>query len=789
MVVKIDVRAVQTELRAISNAMSEITRLMGPQIWQGGSAASFTSDLQGHNRSLNRLMFEVMRTVARVNQTPSTYETPDIPRPTPAGGSPGVASVSPNGLERLETALTRAADRLPHSAKMIRGLLALAYPDIPGTVACDHAANWCRDQSSRTRTRIMYALAENQANPLLAGPALSPIPDLERFGRKEMTELGRLQATALTKTLNNPTAFTPELISEMARTLRTNTKDDGYLTAFFNNVPPGSVGKLAYRLHQQHGGTGLTPDDKKIIGDFGTALATLSRKKDGHTAVTRALGPAGADMPGQALLVKLSAPNVKWSSAVLVDLAKAALRWRQKYPSYTITQKVVIDRSQLKVTANQPDHPWWQDWGLASPSNGSSLREYDPTLSVLGRISLQRDQAAARNLASTELEGAFTIKDAEKADPLTWLSRGNGGTYASMLIAPDWPDGGKAAGSVIQLATTPEKGHEEEAAMNAAEIMKTVAWWNDKGRDRVDKLLKKDTPPDWLPWFDILPRTDQAPPGTDHSKHYAAELGPGMRTALLNMTRMHLPTLGTGDLAVSGTGLPSTDHVTGRTYVNVGGQEIQSFLRTLAADDRAWAQLAIDAQTYRQRLFAWALRHHAMGEAADRSGYLEGNLIAAYVNERSSTETLTQKQFEDAQKHLGLLRDLLGSGIGATPAGQVPGLTDTYGIGSNMALEKVKYKDFEKNLEKINATNATYGNQLYIDLARGYALANNGHTGKQEIDALLRQKTLTEAQQATVIQWTMEHTFRPGTPHQEALTGMGIIRQVENGVNQNRPSK
>ncbi|QXJ22738.1 hypothetical protein AGRA3207_003792 [Actinomadura graeca] len=789
MVATIDMRAVQTELRAISSVMSEVTRLMGPQIWQGGSAASFTSDLQDHNRSLNRLMFEVVRTVARVNQSPSTYQTPDIPRVTPAAGRPGVASVSAKGLERLETALTRAADRLPQAARMVRGLLAPAYPDIPSTAPCDRAAAWCRDQSSRTRTRLMYALAENQADPLLAGSSLSPVPDLERFGRKEMAELGRLQGVALTKALDAPNTYTPELISEMARTLRANTKDDGYLTAFFANVPAGSVGKLAYRLHQSHGGSGLTPDDKKIVGDFGTALAALSRRKDGSAPVAHALGPAGADMPGQALLVKLSAPNVRWSSAVLVDLAKAALRWRQKHPSYAITESsgALSGESHTSVT-NQPDGRWWDPWGLNKPfgrdPDTKTLREYDPALTILGRISQQQDLTAARTLAATGLESAFTIKDAEKAEPLTWLTRGNGGTYAALLITPDWPDGGTAAGSVIALATTPDKGHEEEAAQNAAEIMKTVAWWNDKGREKVDKLLKKDSPPDWLPWFDILPRTDQAPPGTSSSKHYTAELAPGLRTGLLRMIHLYIPAIGDSNATSGGTDLPSKDPATGRVYVNIAGSDMEGFLRTFAMDDKSWAQIAHDTQLYRQQILAWGMTHGKFDDAIARAGYAEGLLIAAYGKERIANEKLTAQQYQDAQKHLTLLRDASGAILGATPAANIPGVTDAYSMGTGLALEKMTYKAFDKKVKEIQDQHAQYSDQLMLDLARALALTKSGHTGVPEVDALLKKPNLTASEEQAIRQWAMNFEF-PVEPHGESMTGRAIVQRMEDPTDHN----
>ncbi|MFD0684187.1 hypothetical protein [Actinomadura fibrosa] len=790
MVLKINARAVTAELRVISTAMSEVTRLMGPQIWQGGSAASFTTDLQGHGRALNRMILDVERTVAYFNQTPSTYDVPEIPRATPAAGRPGIASVSPNGLERLETALTRAADRLPSSGKMIRGLLDLAYPDIPSTTACDRTAYWCHTEATRMRNRIMYALAENQANPtLLVRSPLTQVPDLERFGRKQMTELGRLQATALNNTLKSPSSFTPQFLTEMGRTLAANTKDDGYLTTFFGNVTPGSIGKLAYRLHQQHGGNALTPEDKKLLGEVGTALATLSRKKTGTAATTNALGPIGDDMPGQALLVKLSSPKVKWSSAVLTDMAKAALRWRQQYPSYAITEKMLVDKSSVTITVNQPDHPWWWDWGLEPPENVQDLKTfstYDPALSVLGRISQQKDLTAARTLASTELEGAFTIKDAEKAKPLTWLTRGNGGTYASLLIAPDWPDGGTAAGRVIQLATTPEKGHEEQAAANAAEIMKTVAWWNDKGREAVNKLLTKDSPPDWLPWFDVIPRTDQAPEGTQHSKHYALELGSGLRTGLLDMTRTYLPAVAIAGLNDGGSkGAPDIDHATGATYIDIGGRDMQLFLRSLAMDDKAWTQLGLAAQAYRQQILAWGIKHDQLDDAITRAGRLEGNLISAYGQERTLHEELTLAQFEEAKKQFTMLRDVGSTILGSTPVGAVPGATDVYNKGTDLELDKIKYSDFQKRMDEIDGKYANYADQLYVDLALAIQLVKGTHTGDPELD-----KALTYSKKHGYENGDLKvamRNFEFSKIDVKGGTGLSVVNHVELTADLNRP--
>jgi hypothetical protein len=67
---KVDMRAVQAELGRIAALMTEITRQMSPQTWQGGSAANFTIDLQGHNRSLTQMMTRVLEAAAASGQAP-----------------------------------------------------------------------------------------------------------------------------------------------------------------------------------------------------------------------------------------------------------------------------------------------------------------------------------------------------------------------------------------------------------------------------------------------------------------------------------------------------------------------------------------------------------------------------------------------------------------------------------------------------------------------------------------------------------------------------------------------
>ncbi|MFC6933094.1 hypothetical protein ACFQHO_23965 [Actinomadura yumaensis] len=640
------------------------------------------------------------------------------------------------------------------------------------------------------RTRIRYAHAENQADPtlLVSGGGLSKVPDVERFGSKELADLGTLQGKAFARNLKDPNAATPQLLKEIAATLRENAKNRTYTNNFFTSVPAGSIGKLAYTLHQRSGKP-LSADDKRLLGDIGTALAALSRQKNTRHTINQALGPIGSDLPGQALLVGLSAPNVKWSSSVLVDMAKAALRWRQKYPSYGITE-TIPGKAGDKQTAvlNERSGRWWEAWGLGGSIHSGDpkqLSEYDPALNVLGRIALQKDTTAARTLAATELEKAFTIKDAEKAKPLTWLTRGIGGTYASLLVAPDWPDSGTAAGAVIKLATTPGQGHENEAATNAAAIMQSVAWWNDKGRPLVNTFLTRNNARDP---FGILPRQSGRPGWMTHTRQYDAELGTGLTSGLLQTARMYIPVFGLASIVTGGTGSVRTDAATGHRYVSLGGSEIQNFLRTFANDKKAWALLAYDAQRYRVQLYAHGFRTGLIEDATTRAGYLEGSLIRAYLKELTEREKITQKEYDDAKTKLGILRDLVGSTISATPAGEAPLLSETYGVGTGIALENVKYKEFDKQMEAINEKNSDYGNQLYVDLVRGYAANHGGHTGNREIDAIIRKSQLTEADRNAVQNWATEKPFAISSEKEgRSMTGLSLIDRTVTSVNNNAP--
>jgi hypothetical protein len=473
------------------------------------------------------------------------------------------------------------------------------------------------------------------------------------------------------------------------------------------------------------------------------------------------------------MLVKFSAPDVKWGSQMLAELGKASLRWRQTHPSYEIDESSGILAGEPRSTLlNQPHREWWKDWGIDG-DDLKKMREYDPALGVLGRIKDQNDTAAARALAGANLNEGLLIKDPEKAPALSFLTRSNGDTYASLLVSPDWLDRGAAAGAVIRLATTPEKGHEEEVAQIAAETMKSVAWWNETGRTKVDRLLRGTGVPDWF---------------TD-SKQYKAEYGDNLRDGLLQMIRMHIPSLAHANRTESGTGLPDIDQATGQTYVGIGGKEVQQFLRTFASDDLRWGQLALDTQAYRRRVFAWGVRDRSLYSATTLAGYLDGDLIQAYAVEQSSRQQITKQEYEDAKNHLTMVRDAGGSFLGVTPVGQNPIVTSGYQLGSTWLLDKVKYSDFEKRMDAIKQHDASYSDHLYVDLARGYRSNIFGPLSDPRADTLLASPSLSGGEQSELIRWTQKLTFEGADPTSgsQKIRGADVIRWTEDAVDHNSP--
>src|SRR4051794_1620444 len=105
---KIDEQAVAGVLQSISSLMGPVSRAVGPQLWQGGSAGRFAATLAGHNRSLASMMDEVWTAEKATNQ-----DTPPAPPSMPSVQPPPSSSLSllsPGLADRMAGSLEAAAN-------------------------------------------------------------------------------------------------------------------------------------------------------------------------------------------------------------------------------------------------------------------------------------------------------------------------------------------------------------------------------------------------------------------------------------------------------------------------------------------------------------------------------------------------------------------------------------------------------------------------------------------------------------------------------------------------------
>ncbi|MBC6459632.1 hypothetical protein [Actinomadura sp. HBU206391] len=498
---KVDVQAVQAELNAICSRMTGVTRLMGPQVWQGGSAGNFTTDLQGHNRSLDLMMLRVLRAVAALNDLVMVLDPPDIPSVTPQPAlSNGIASVSPNGLRQLESNLRFAAEALPRHGSRIQALLSAAGPHDVSTVQCTRAAAWCSDQARQMRTRIHYALASDNVSPMLGvmNRGLTQIPDTARFGRSELEQLAKLQAQAYRKNLEHPSEGSQAALADIGESLQENSKDGKYLKTFFDAVPADSIGKLAITLSRQHKDEGLVrktildSKDKQILANFGTAVAAASRKKVLNRRVQDALGSSGGvDMWSSAMLLKMGPPGKDWDPEFLAGMTNSILAWsrrqREAYmphpppsPPYETFRKPFNDTEQ-----------WALDLGLnsADPMTASQHRakvkhvtaQWDPVIPVLKRAT-ENGTAARLSLGNYKDPASSARAAGDLIDPL-WLERHPNEDLESQV------------NEFLKAATTAKRGGSDDmrmAAQSFASILDAVSKLPDR-RESVKIVIPAET--------------------------------------------------------------------------------------------------------------------------------------------------------------------------------------------------------------------------------------------------------------------------------------------------------
>ncbi len=789
---KIDEQAVAGVLQSISSLMAPVSRVVGPQLWQGGAAGRFAGTLAGHNRSLASMMDEVW-TAEKATNNDTPPAPPGMPLVAPPPSS-SVALLNPDLADQMARSLDAVSGALPGLGGKLSALLAPASP-APDTGVCKSVARWCGTQAGIMRNRAEYARASDKVGAHFVdgnspNRGMGSVPDSDTWGTQEMGALGRLQA----KLFNHSVAGTgPQARADIATIgsdLHRNSRDPSYaayLAGFLGNVTPGSVGKLPYWLRKQNGSSGppLKPSDTNIIGNYGDAVAAMSRfESQAHPGsknrpITEgALGAYGADLPSQGLLVKFS--HERWDSHVLAQLGAASLRWRLKYPSYEIgNSSLPAEKAQRYNDLHGPHVPNWygRDWGF-SPDQAADM---DPALNILRKIGTQKDEAAARELATSLLPEDLRTGDPEKKPALSWLSRLPGDRYTSLLLAPDWLDHGDAAGNVLRLAVTQRagmpSGDREQAARVTSDIMKEMAWWNgtDKsggGRAKIDDLLRKA-------------HVNVMPSGFDKSGQHSLEMGSGLRAQLFQVARENLGSIAQADINSGGTDIVNIDPMTGKDFFTISGKDAQAFLRSFAADNKQWAQLVVDSDYYNQKLFAWGIQHpEMMGDATSMAAFLKGSLINSYAMERTNRVDIDKKEWLEAKSRLEYLQGLVGEMLPKVPLprlmpsvkegklsksdkktlGDVEGMSDVYSQGTGWLIAKLddaKQKKFEDAMNKISGYDEYYADNLYLDMAMAKRAVINGPLGfykdKSLDEVFAKRGSLSKSDKDLLVDWAM-HT-------------------------------
>jgi hypothetical protein len=318
------------------------------------------------------------------------------------------------------------------------------------------------------RMRIHYALASDNADRLAAvlNRGMAPVPDTNRFGSAEMQQLAKLQAQAYKNQIENPTKGSQEALSDIGTSLREGSSNTQYLKTFFGAVPPGSVGKLAILLHKQHKEKSAVLDrtDQKIIGDFGAALASASRKNVLPRQVADALWKSdGVGMWSSAMLLKFGPSGKEWSPEFLAGMSKGILAWsrrqRDAYMPHPVPSSTLI-----KYGKEWDDTEQWALDLVLTPEQQSTYginregakkvnRNWDPVVSVLKRAT---ENGTAARLALGNYKDPQGSVEAMRnlIDPL-WLAR-----HPSKELEPQ-------VDAFLREATTARRGGSDEMRMAA----------------------------------------------------------------------------------------------------------------------------------------------------------------------------------------------------------------------------------------------------------------------------------------------------------------------------------
>jgi hypothetical protein len=701
---KVNEQAVQAQFLDIVSLMQGLCQKMGPQTWQGGSAGRFTGELIRNNQALASMMDNVWQVVKRVNKD-NPPAPPSMPSVQPQMVNGAIASLNPDLADALAAELGDVADSLPGHGSRLANLLEQGGAGV-STNACSSVAAWCRSQIKTMHQRAEYARASDKVGKHVdfAYPGQSPIPDVDKFGSAEMAKLGKLQAQLLNQDIEHPTAGAPEDLANIGANLKENAKDPNFRHAFFGagGVKSGYIAKIPYWLHQNNKdekGKRCVPAGK-VMADFGTALAALSRRKDPESQldVRNALGKDDSDMPGRGLLVKYS--EGKWGSQVLAELGAEALRWRAQHPSYKLMwphkQTNPNDYRVLDNNGGPKEDSWWFDaWGVDSYDK-KQLIALDPALNIFHKINATHDAAAARILANTPAD------DVKLGNPPGMSgSLGEDPSFARLLIAPDWLDGGKEAGGIVSLAThqtpTMDPHDKHEAARAARKIMKATSDWNVTYRSKLPNYLKPNSET-----MKMLGINADKP-----------DLGEGLRQSLGNVAKEYIPSIAQATGKDTGHRL-GEDPVTHTVYADINRDVAEGFLQSVVTDQTMRRDLLAAAVIYNRESVKYALTHHnsrfSPHEVANFAGWAHKNIFDAY-----KATVISEATDKDAAK-TNLIKDLalantVATTILTTATGGAPVVSAGINLGSvavSDVLDKMSPNEKEKAQNRMDDANGDY---------------------------------------------------------------------------------
>ncbi|CAM3248211.1 hypothetical protein ACH4LN_27105 [Streptomyces albus] len=405
------------------------------------------------------------------------------------------SGVDPYRLRDLANALQGLADTLDREGKTIRDLFTKWEGTLGQGVLTQQAAQ-VRDDA-----RSMALRADFAYNVLLQpriGPVNSPLPpnwvnipwDVSRI---DTAQEGAQEARSLLAALNNPDSPQSRTTLRMlSQSLADHANDPAFLQAFMNAGGLEASARAARFLHTQdgtHGEAVLSQESEQILARFGqavqaaTSLAEQGKIKLSPTYLEALTKPKGGDMWSVAMLFKYGPKGDKWDAKVLSSVGGAMLDWRSK-------QQMRPDYSPPSMNIGgyvpggyvEGDNPWYESLGLN-----------------VSYLSVGSGDAAVRirGIAANDPSLILMQRVGENADASRQLLTGpDGARHAKALVNDKWHTPGPQSfndaqwpAAVIIAATTDRKGHPEQSAEAAANVINAGAaeYGAEKGKNEYQK--------------------------------------------------------------------------------------------------------------------------------------------------------------------------------------------------------------------------------------------------------------------------------------------------------------